>query len=566
MFESIFVESYVSGTSINYRGINVTVIAYNKNNVDHKALAVEVGGSENKTLGDLLGGTVYLAEDVDAGIFGSALLNGAEVTDTILASTTSKVETINVISVIDDTVNYYEVTLLFYSSTESYNVALTSRTNYDLYTLFEGASSVYAISDDNKLVDMQNESLIETANETTDRTYYVVDAEGNVSENTVTYYIYNSTENTDIIYWYHGEVTREEVIANMLGDEYSEGTSYDEANYTLYQLSSNNMMTKVDVSDDIEMGELNNNRANINFLLVANVDGVMSYKYYIYTFYYYTASATFDVATSYSSGYALSNLNDLVTNHFNLSMIGSASWYIFENGDIISQPVIELTASIANNGVITKAFYVNINNTYYLVEVNFHCSLRTYNDTMTTNDNIRVDSLQGRFNELLGITESGTIYEISDDNSITKLTSPITPPSDDTSAVNSRLLYQVTVDGATNNYIFNMTILKDERNEIKTEYVFNLNSATLGENGEVSLLLSGVRAEIATKLNMLQRNLTLSTGDGINIPTYSFTPDESIGNYDYFFVRLVASGQNNDGHDVEETIYILARNTIEVAG
>ena len=569
-YESVYVESYVSGTSINYKVIDVTVIAYNKNNVERKALAVEVNGGENKTLGALLGGTVYLAEDVDAGVFGnSALSNGAEVTDTNLTSTTSKVRTIKVISVIDDAVNYYEVTLLFYSTTESYDVALTSRTNYDLFTLFENASSVYAINNNNKLVDMKNESLTETSG-LAERVYYVVDSDGKVTKYEVTYYIYNSSENQDAIYWYHGEVTREEVIASMLGDEYSEGTSYDEANYTLYQLSSNNMMTKVDVSDNIEMGELNNNRANINFLLVTNIDGedgvIISYKYYIYTFYYYTASETFNVATSYSSGYALSNLNDLVTSHFNLSMIGSASWYVFENGDIISQPVVELTASIANDGVITKAFYVNINNTYYLVEVNFHCSLRTYNDTMTTNDYIDVDSLKGRFKELLNITQLGTVYEISDDNSITELTSSITPPSDDTSAVNSRLLYQVTVDGTTNNYIFNMTILKDERNEIKTEYVFNLNSATLGENGEVSLLLSGVRAEIATKLNMLQRNLTLSTGDGINIPTYSFTPDESIGNYDYFFVRLVASGQNNDGHDVEETIYILARNTIEVAG
>lgn len=568
VFDSIYVESYVSGTSINYRGINVTVIAYNKNNVDHKALAVEVGGGENKTLGALLGGTVYLAEDVDAGIFGSALLNGAEVTDTILASTTSKVETINVISVIDDTVNYYEVTLLFYSSTESYNVALTSRTNYDLYTLFEGASSVYAISDDNKLVDMQNESLIETANETTDRTYYVVDAEGNVSENTVTYYIYNSTENTDIIYWYHGEVTREKVIASMLGDEYSEGTSYDEANYTLYQLSSNNMMTKVDVSDNIEMGELNNNRANINFLLVTNIDGVISYKYYIFTFYYYTDSATFDVATSYSSGYALSNLNDLVTSHFNLSMIGSASWYVFENGDIISQPVVELTASMAHDGVITRDFYVNINNTYYSIEVNFYCSLRTYNDTMTTsNDEISVNTLQEQFNEVLGtngvtVTQSGTIYEISDDNSITPLTS-ITLPSDETSAVNSRLLYRITVDGTITNYIFNLTILKDEGSlNIDTDNVFNLNSSTLGSSGEISLVLSSVRAEIASKLNILQRNLVLSTGDGVNIVTYSFTPLEPIINYDYFFIKLIAQDSSNP--DFKATIYILANNTINI--
>ena len=568
VFESIFVESYVSGTSINYRGINVTVIAYNKNNVDYKALAVEVGGGENKTLGALLGGTVYLAEDVDAGIFGGALLNGAEVTDTILASTTSKVETINVISVIDDTVNYYEVTLLFYSSTESYNVALTSRTNYDLYTLFEGASSVYAISDDNKLVDMQNESLIETANETTDRTYYVVDAEGNVSESTVTYYIYNSTENTDIIYWYHGEVTREEVIASMLGDEYSEGTSYDEANYTLYQLSSNNMMTKVDVSDNIEMGELNNNRANINFLLVTNIDGVISYKYYIFTFYYYTDDATFDVATSYSSGYALSNLNDLVTSHFNLSMIGSASWYVFENGDIISQPVVELTASMAHDGVITRDFYVNINNTYYSIKVNFYCSLRTYNDTMTTlNDKISVNTLQEQFNEVLGangvtVTQSGTIYEISDDNSITPLTS-ITLPSDETSAVNGRLLYRITVDGTITNYIFNLTILKDKGSlNIDTDNVFNLNSSTLGSSGEISLVLSSVRAEIASKLNILQRNLVLSTGDGVNIVTYSFTPLEPIINYDYFFIKLIAQDSSNP--DFKATIYILANNTINI--
>ena len=266
------------------------------------------------------------------------------------------------------------------------------------------------------------------------------------------------------------------------------------------------------------------------------------------------------MATSYSSGYALSNLNDLVTNHFNLSMIGSASWYIFENGDIISQPVIELTASIANNGVITKAFYVNINNTYYSIKVNFYCSLRTYNDTMTTNDYIDVDSLQGRFNELLGITESGTIYEIADDNSITKLTSSITPPSDPTSAVNSRLLYQVTVDGTTNNYIFNMTILKDEANQ-NIDNVFNLNSSTLGSYGQVSLPLSGLRAEIASKLNILQRNLVLSTEEKKDIVTYSFPPSEPIINYDYFFVKLIAEDKSSD---FEKTIYILAKNTINI--
>lgn len=563
-YKSVYVESYVSGTSINYEVINVTVIAYNKNNVERKALAVDVNGGENKTLRALLGGTIYLAEDVDAGVFeDGALSNGADVTEINLTSTTSKVKTIKVISVIDDAVNYYEVTLLFYSTTESYDVALTSRTNYDLFTLFENASSVYAINNNNKLVDMKNESLTETSG-LTERVYYVVDSGGKVTKYEVTYYIYNSSENQDAIYWYHGEVTREEVVASILGDEYGEG--YDA--YTLYQLSSNNKMTKLDKESCVEMGELNDNRANINFLLATeNEQGKMSYKYYIYTFYYYTASATFNVATSYSSGYALSNLNDLVTNHFNLSMIGSASWYIFENGDIISQPVIELTASIANNGVITKAFYVNINNTYYLVEVNFHCSLRTYNYTMTTNNKIDESTLQGRFNELLNnsgviVTQSGIIYEISDDNSITPLTS-ITLPSDTTSAVNSRLLYRVTVvDGTINNYIFNMTILKDKANQdIETEYVFNLNSSTLGSYGQVSLPLSSVRAEIASKLNILQRNLILSTGDGEDIVTYSFEPSEPIINYDYFFVKLIAEDKSSD---FEKTIYILAKNTINI--
>ncbi len=565
-YKSVYVESYVSETGINYKVIEVTVIAYNKNNVERKALAVEVNGGENKTLRALLGGTIYLAEDVDAGVFeDGALSNGADVTEINLTSTTSKVKTIKVISVIDDAVNYYEVTLLFYSTTESYDVALTSRTNYDLFTLFENASSVYAINNNNKLVDMKNESLTETSG-LTERVYYVVDSGGKVTKYEVTYYIYNSSENQDAIYWYHGEVTREEVVASILGDEYGEG--YDA--YTLYQLSPNNKMTKLDKESCVEMGELNDNRANINFLLATeNEQGKMSYKYYIYTFYYYTASATFNVATSYSSGYALSNLNDLVTNHFNLSMIGSASWYIFENGDIISQPVIELTASIANNGVITKAFYVNINNTYYLVEVDFHCSLRTYNDTMrTSNDEIGVSTLQEQFNEVLNnsgviVTQSGTIYEISDDNSITPLTS-ITLPSDDTSAVNSRLLYRVTVvDGTINNYIFNMTILKDKANQdIETEYVFNLNSSTLGTSGEISLPLSGLRAEIASKLNILQRNLVLSTGDGVNIVTYSFTPLEPIINYDYFFIKLIAQDSSNP--DFEKTIYILAKNTINI--
>lgn len=48
-YKSVYVESYVSETGINYKVIDVTVIAYNKNNVERKALAVEVNGGENKT-------------------------------------------------------------------------------------------------------------------------------------------------------------------------------------------------------------------------------------------------------------------------------------------------------------------------------------------------------------------------------------------------------------------------------------------------------------------------------------------------------------------------------------
>ena len=185
----------------------------------------------------------------------------------------------------------------------------------------------------------------------------------------------------------------------------------------------------------------------------------------------------------------------------------------------------------------------------------------------TSNDEIGVSTLQEQFNEVLGangvtVISSGTIYEISDDNSITPLTS-ITLPSDETSAVNSRLLYRITVDGTITNYIFNLTILKDEGSlNIDTDNVFNLNSSTLGSSGEISLVLSSVRAEIASKLNILQRNLVLSTGDGKNIVTYSFTPLEPIINYDYFFIKLIAEDSSNP--DFEATIYILANNTINI--
>ena len=569
-YQSIIVESYVNDTTISYSATPTTVIAYNDNNVQYKALAVGTD-TYNQTLA-FLGGTVYLAEDVEKGVFdGGALSNGANVTKTSLNSSEAKVETVNVISVSDNgTVTYYEITLFFYTAGESYDydVALTTRTNYDLFSLFTDATSIYSIDSENNLINMRNESLTETAYSMAERTYYVVDASGKVTQNNVKYYIYNSTENEDRLLWYHDAVTREEVIASMLKEEYSEDTSYDESNYKLYQLASNNAMTMITAKGKIDMGTLDDNRANINFLLETPVDEKVSYRYYIFTFYYYNNSATFDVATNYSSGYALSNLNELIINHFGLSMVGSANWYVFEAGDIVSQSVIELSASTAINGLINKDFYVNINDTYYQITINFHCSLGTYNDTMTTNNEISVTSLQGRFNELLEengvtITKSGTVYEISDDNSITELTSPITPPSDDTSAVNSRLLYRVTVDGTINNYIFNMTILKDERNEIKTEYVFNLNSATLGSSGQVSLPLSGLRAEIASKLNILQRNLVLSTGGGENIETtYFFSPSEPIINYDYFFIKLIAQDSSNP--DFEATIYILAKNTINI--
>ena len=76
--------------------------------------------------------------------------------------------------------------------------------------------------DKNNLNNMRNESLTDSAYSIVPKTYYVVDASGKVTQNNVKYYIYNSTENEDRLLWYHDAVTREEVIASMLKEEYTQ--------------------------------------------------------------------------------------------------------------------------------------------------------------------------------------------------------------------------------------------------------------------------------------------------------------------------------------------------------
>ena len=572
-YASIIVESYVESDSIQYRAINVNTIAYSSINPTTEAFAIGVGDNLN-TLDTLLGddSSIYLAENVSEGIFaGGGLVNGTDVTRSALYSSTSKVETINIVSVLGEEITYYEITLLFYETSEDYNhdVALSLRTNYNLYQLEPNATAIYTIDEENNLDTITNESLTGNVNKTQHKTYYAV-VNGEVRQINVTYYTYTSqSSGNDRLMWYHDSVTREQVIASMLNEEFDESKAYE--GYTLYGLSSANVMTEIALNNEIEMGTLNGNRANINFLLIgATEEGVMTYNYYTFTFYHYSRSAIFNVATSYSTGYALSNLNSLLIDHFDLSMIGSASWYTFENGDIVSRSVIELLEGSATDGVITREFYVNINNYYYYVTINFHCALRTYNDYITTSTGeLSEADLQQHFNALLqdngvSVTAPENIHLI-DDNSSMSAVSSVTLPSDETSAGVYRFLYSVN----NANYIFNITIFKDTAGigESDLENIYSINTANLGAGGQVNVSLSGVRTQIASDLGILQRNLVLQNNDDVynnNNTAFNFTLSEPIINYDYFLLKFTAYDSSLvDGE--ETTVYILVTNTIGIS-
>lgn len=462
-YSSIIVESYVESDSIQYRAINVNTIAYDSVNSTTKAFAIDVN-EDTQSLRDLLNveGDIYLAEDVDEGVFaGGEMSNGTDVADEYLASSTSIMQTIHIVVASEDAIDYYEITLLFYETSEDYNhdVALSLRTNYNLYQLEPNATAICTIDENNNLNPIENESLTGDVNTTQGKTYYAV-VDGAVHQINVTYYTYTSqSSGNDRLMWYHDSVTREQVIASMLNEEFDESKTYE--GYTLYGLSSANVMTEIALNGEIKMGTLNGNRANINFLLASvNEEGIITYNYYTFTFYHYSRSATFNVATSYTTGFALSNLNSLLIDHFDLSMIGSASWYTFENGDMVSRSVIELLENSATNGVITREFYVNINNTYYYITINFHCASGTYNEYLTTTSNLVSEStLQSQFNSILNengveVSSSGDIYLIDDNSSMTEVSS-VTLPSDETSAGVYRFLYSVN----NANYIFNITIL-----------------------------------------------------------------------------------------------------------
>lgn len=573
-YASIIVESYVIGNVIQYRAINVNAIAYSSINPTAKAFTIKVGDSSN-TLGALLGdgSNIYLAENVGEGIFADVgLVNGTGVTNSALYSLTSKMETINVVSVLDGEITYYEITLLFYETSDDYNhdVALSLRTNYNLYQLEPNATAIYTIDENNNLNPITNESLTGNVNKTQGKTYYAV-VDGAVHQINVTYYTYTSqSSGNDRLMWYHDSVTREQVVASMLNEEFDESKTYE--GYTLYGLSSANVMTEIALNGEIEMGTLNSNRANINFLLASvNEEDVVTYNYYTFTFYHYSRSAPFDVATSYTTGYALSNLNSLLIDHFDLSMIGSASWYTFENGDMVSRSVIELLENSATNGVITREFYVNINNTYYYITINFHCASGTYNEylTTTTSNVVSESTLQPQFNSILNengveVSSSGDIYLIDDNSSMTEVSS-VTLPSDETSAGVYRFLYSVN----NANYIFNITILKDTAgiDERDLEHIYSISTATLGTGGQINVSLSGVRTQIASDLGILQRNLLLQNNDDVynnNNTAFNFTLSEPIINYDYFLLKFTAYDSSLDGGE-ETTVYILVTNTIGIS-
>ena len=469
VYNSVFVESYVSGNSINYRQYDVTVIACNTQMVTEKAFAV-AAGSNTETLGGLLGASeLYLMEDVESGIFASgALDNGASVASEVLSSTESKEVTLRLAENSNGTITYYEVRLYFYNVGENYDVAISPNSSgFDLYDIFENASAIYSI-DNGTATSERYPSISGEISTTVNRTYYVVSDTG-VSQHTITYYLYSQREVEDRIAWYGEGVTREEVIASMLNEELAEGEIYSA--YTLYQLSSAGVLSEVGTNEEITMGTLNNNRANINFLLVFTDDatglGVTTYQYFIFTFYHYTTSANFEVATSYTTTYSLSTLNSMVAEEFGETLTGTVSWYSFENGDIISQAIIELSSMQDSNldGVIEREFYVNINNKYYFVTINFHLASQTYNDSMTTsNTTISLGELRAELNGVLAenditVTENGTIYLVTN-NKMEEISS-LTLEEGETSFGTRTFLYKVSVDGNSVNYLFNLTIIME---------------------------------------------------------------------------------------------------------
>ena len=364
-YDGVLVESGVNERgSITYKLINVKTIVFNKNAPSEKAIAVKT--NETKSLESLFDSpeNVYLAEDVEAGIFsGGEKLNGTSIATLNLSSTTSKMETIDLVEVNEGVTTYYEVSILFYDEENNFNVALTSKTSYTLSSLL-GEGNIYEIDTQNQLVETMYESLMNTAPSVVEKTYYVVNGDS-VTQNVVKYYIHKTQSEGNIV-WYDDVVSKEEIIASIEAQIGEIGTDY-----TLYKLSANKEMTEV--GDELEIAEntLSDNRANIKFLLDANG----AYTVFDFTFYHYSGGASLNVNTFYTRGYPLSQLNAEVTEAFQIDHVtGSIVWYVFENGDVHDVSTVELNENDAVDNVITREFYVRINSNYYLVTVNFTCS------------------------------------------------------------------------------------------------------------------------------------------------------------------------------------------------
>ena len=364
-YDGVLVESGVNeGGSITYKLINVKTIVFNKNAPSEKAIAVKT--NETKSLESIfdLPENVYLAEDVEAGIFsGGEKLNGTSIATLNLSSTTSKMETIDLVEVNEGVTTYYEVSILFYDEENNFNVALTSKTSYTLSSLL-GEGNIYEIDTQNQLIETMYESLMNTAPSVVEKTYYVVNGDS-VTQNVVKYYIHKTQSEGNIV-WYYDEVSKEEIIASIEAQIGEIGTDY-----TLYKLSANKEMTEVGDELEIAQTSLSDNRANIKFLLDANG----AYTVFDFTFYHYSGDVSLNVNTFYTRGYPLSQLNAEVTEALQIDHVtGSIVWYVFENGDVQDVSTVELNENDAVDNVITREFYVRINSNYYLVTVNFTCS------------------------------------------------------------------------------------------------------------------------------------------------------------------------------------------------
>ena len=301
---------------------------------------------------------------MEEGIFAEGeQFNGTSIATLNLSSTTSKMETIDLVEVNAGVTTYYKVSILFYDEENNFNVALTSKTSYTLSSLL-GEGNIYVIDSQNQLVETRYESLMNTAPSVVEKTYYVV-GDNSVTQNVVNYYIHKTQSEGNIV-WYDDVVSKEEIIASIEAQIGEIGTDY-----TLYELSANKEMTEV--GDELEIAEntLSDNRANIKFLLDANG----AYTVFDFTFYHYSGAVSLNVNTFYTRGYPLSQLNAEVTEALKIDHVtGSIVWYLFENGDVHDVSTVELSENDAVDNVVTREFYVRINSNYYLVTVKFTCS------------------------------------------------------------------------------------------------------------------------------------------------------------------------------------------------